>query len=150
MLEILKDNHPTLLQKAAPVKTFDRSLEVFCDQMLETMAAANGAGLAAPQVGLSERILVISDGDSNTTVMVNPVMKDHSPDMVTIPEGCLSIPGETVEVSRPSRCVVEYYTPQGIRKERTLDLWESRVFQHEIDHLDGILMTERAERNNVC
>ena len=149
MLKILTDNHPTLLQKAGVVKEFDKSLEIFCDELLQTMRAANGAGIAAPQVGLSERILIITDNDGRETVMVNPKMLDHSTDLVTVDEGCLSIPGESCRVTRPSRCVVEFYTPLGIRKERTLDLWESRVFQHEIDHLNGVLMTDRTN-TDVC
>ena len=145
MLKILTDNHPTLLEKAVEVKNFDTSLEIFCDNLLQCMRDANGAGIAAPQVGLSERILIITDNDGRETVMVNPKMLDHSTDLVTVDEGCLSIPGECCRITRPSRCVVEFYTPLGIRKERTLDLWESRVFQHEIDHLNGILMTARTQ-----
>ena len=150
MLEILTDDSPTLQQVAQPVRNFDRSLEVFCDQLVGLMRNAKGAGISAPQVGLSERIIVITGGEDDVTVMVNPKMLDHSPDMIKIPEGCLSLPGKSLDVSRPSRCVVEYYTPMAIRKERTLDLWESRVFQHELDHLNGILMHQRVEMTGDC
>ena len=149
-MEIIKEGHPVLREVATEVTEFDESLVVFCNTMVETMLGAKGCGLAAPQVGCSERILVISDNDTNVTVMVNPVMVDHSTDLLEIPEGCLSLPGVQCTIKRPSRCVVRFQTPTGEEKERTLDLWESRVFQHELDHLNGILMTERRHLQDDC
>ena len=145
---ILTDDDPILRQVSEPVSTFDGELVVWCDALVETMKKANGAGISAPQVGVSKRIIVITDTCGEPIVMINPKMVDHSTKLFTMEEGCLSLPGRCVDVVRPFIVKVEYQDTSGHKLKQELDFWASRVFQHELDHLNGVLMTDR--RENVC
>ena len=89
---ILNDNHPTLRQTAAPIEAFTGPLQRFCDELVQCMRDNHGAGLAAPQVGVSERIIIVTDGNGTIYQMVNPRIVEHSTELQVLEEGCLSIP----------------------------------------------------------
>lgn len=144
---------PVLRRKAKKVTTFDKDLQVLIDDMIETMRAAPGVGLAAPQVGVSQRVIVVEYGegeeeDENVPkklyAVVNPEIVEASPERVTGVEGCLSIPRMMGEVERHERIVVKGLNRYGKPVKYKLSGWTARIFQHEIDHLEGILYTDRA------
>jgi peptide deformylase len=132
---------PILRQKASPIKEIDRRIKRLARYMEEAMEKANGVGLAAPQVGVSERIIVVKIKDS--IVLVNPVIT-YMEGEVLEEEGCLSIPNIVGDVTRASRIRVSGIDITG--KEIDLEATDlaARAFQHEIDHLDGILFIDRA------
>ncbi|GGN00698.1 peptide deformylase [Thermus composti] len=147
---------PVLRKRARPVRDFSRIKELAQD-MLETMFEARGVGLAAPQIGLSERLFVaveyadepdeeerpLRDLVRRVYVVANPVIT-HREGLVEGTEGCLSLPGlYSEEVPRAERIRVEYQDEEGVRRTLELEGYMARVFQHEIDHLDGILFFER-------
>ena len=145
--------NPVLRRKARKITTFDKDLQVLIDDMIETMRAAPGVGLAAPQVGISQRLIVVEYGegeeeDENVPrklyVVINPEIVEASPEMVTGVEGCLSIPRMVGEVERHERIVVKGLNRYGKPVKYKLSGWVARIFQHEIDHLDGVLYTDRA------
>jgi len=148
--EIVTIGHPTLRQKAHKVTKFGPELKKLIDDMFETMRVAPGVGLAAPQVNVSERVIVIdlpADEEEGTPAesyaFVNPEIIKASRDKEEGPEGCLSIPGYQGDVERHTEVVVRgqdaYGKPQRIRARDYL----ARILQHEIDHLDGILFIDR-------
>lgn len=143
-LEILQPPHPTLKTPAEPVVEIDGALVRLMDDMLETMYAAPGIGLAAPQVGISRRVVVIDTSEEkNTPVrLLNPSLTWRSDSFEVGEEGCLSLPGQFADVKRHKAVVASYLDPDG--KERTLEAEGllARCLQHEIDHLDGILFTD--------
>lgn len=132
---------PVLRQEAASVDAVDDGIRALVRDMFETMYAADGQGLAAPQVGISKRIVVIDlpHLDSPPLALVNPRVVERSRERARGEEGCLSIPGVAEIVERPARVVVEAMDADGapLRIESDGDL--ARCLQHEIDHLDGIL-----------
>ncbi len=149
ILPILKYGAPELLRKSEPVTEFNRELKTLADNMLETMYAAPGVGLAAPQVGVNRRLIVIDidhDGEEGGPfVLVNPTITDESGSQQS-EEGCLSIPGFTARVERPGRVVVEARDLEGEPISlQGVDVL-AVVLCHEIDHLDGILYLERISR----
>jgi len=109
--------------------------------MFEIMYENDGAGLAAPQLGIQWRLAVIhpSDGAIKPTVIINPVVKSKSDDEEDGIEACLSLPGYHGKVSRAKQITVEFLNMHGETQTRSLEGWPARIFQHEIDHLDGIL-----------
>jgi peptide deformylase len=135
-----------LQRRAAPVTTFDASLDRLIDDMIDTMYAAPGIGLAAPQVGESVRLCVIdlSMGrkGGEVLILINPEFVERE-GMQLEDEGCLSVPGFNATVARPSRAIVRALDRTG--KERAIDATGllARAFQHEIDHLDGLLFLDR-------
>jgi peptide deformylase len=137
---------PVLRQPAKPVDGFDRALRRLCDDMIETMYAAPGVGLAGPQVGMSMRLFVFDDGETGPLVIVNPELSDGSGEL-TEEEGCLSIPGPYHVTPRSAtiRC-----RGQDVRG-RDVDLLGegllARIFQHETDHLEGMLYIDRLEES---
>lgn len=137
-----------LRDEAQPVETFDAELERLVEDMFETMYFAKGAGLAAPQVGISLQILVIDateeEGESALFALINPRIVESSRETDKATEGCLSIPGVEEVVKRPAFVTVEGFNPQGdtVRIENAGDLL-GRVLQHEIDHLEGVLFIDR-------
>ncbi len=142
-LQILPYPHPVLLKRAAPVERVTPELAEFLLKMRDTMYAAHGVGLAAPQVGVSLRIIVV-DTDERFVPLMNPriIAADGSQTGV---EGCLSLPNLHADVTRALRVTVQGQNARG--KKVTLSgegLW-ARAMQHEIDHLDGIIFTERAD-----
>ena len=165
---VLKIDNPEekerLKVKSIKVKQFDKSLRALADDMIETMRAAEGVGLAAPQIGILRRIVVIEtpaeqeeleDGTvreirpSELYVMVNPEIVERSEERLVHLEGCLSLPGWYGEVPRAAVVTIRYQDLQG--KEHRIKRTEARSYtighiaQHEVDHLDGVLFTERVE-----
>jgi len=148
---------PVLKRKARPVNKFDKELQTLLDDMVETMRDAPGVGLAAPQIGLSDRIIVIEyyerdedeeneDAPKKVWAVVNPEIVKSSEETLMGVEGCLSIPGLLGEVERHAEVQVKGMNRHGKPMKVKAKGWLARIFQHEIDHLNGILFTERATR----
>ena len=141
---------PVLRKVADPVEDFGPELKQLADDMLETMLENDGVGLAAPQVGVSKRYVVIGipidDDDDQRKLrvfnMVNPEIVDEGVECDLLEEGCLSLPEITVNVERPTRIVVEYQNLNGETVELEAEGMLAKVIQHEIDHLDGVLITD--------
>ena len=150
---VLKMGDPLLYRKAEPVAAFDTpELRALIVDMFDTMAAMNGAGLAAPQIGVSKRV-VIFEVQSNPrypeaepvprTILINPVLQPIGEEMEDGWEGCLSVPGLRGLVSRYRQLRYSGYDPVGTPIDRTVSGFHARVVQHECDHLDGILYPMR-------
>lgn len=148
---------PVLRRKARPVAKFDKQLHTLIDDMVETMREAPGVGLAAPQIGLSERLLVIEyyereedeeneDAPKKVWAVINPEIVKTSEEMLMGVEGCLSIPGLLGEVERHAEVQVKALNRHGKPMKVKAKGWLARIFQHEIDHLNGVLFTDRATR----
>lgn len=152
ILPIRAIGDPVLKKKAAEVKPDHPGLQEFIDNMFETMYRSNGIGLAAPQVGESLRIFVLDtgvsleEGDDEEKgikeVFINPEIEEFFGDDEGFEEGCLSIPHIREEVFRPEGCDVTYYNRNFEKKTMELDGLLARVFQHEFDHLEGVLFTD--------
>jgi len=138
ILNILEFPDPRLRAEAAPVSKFDDALARLADDMLETMYAANGIGLAATQVGVTERVFVmdISDDRSDPQVLINPRISEKRGEQV-YQEGCLSFPGVFADVKRADWIHVEAEDVQGHTITREVDGLKAVCIQHELDHLDG-------------
>lgn len=136
---------PVLRKVAEPVDAFDEGLAATVAAMFERMRKSEGVGLAAPQVGLKRRILVLNDTGEpkDDLVLVNPTLVDRSGPETTFDEGCLSFPGIYAEIRRPARCTVEFQDLTGARQRLELDDFKSRIVQHEYDHLEGVLLVDR-------
>ena len=137
--------HPTLKKKAAPVAGVDESLRTLVKDMFETMYAEDGVGLAAPQIGILKRVIVLDtrprQPDSNPIAMINPEI--YATDGVTVfQEGCLSLPGEAEDVERAARISVRFLDVDGQPQTMSCDGLLSIAVQHEIDHLDGIVFVD--------
>jgi len=145
--KILIHPDPRLKATADPVGTFDKELAALADDMLETMYAAPGIGLAAPQIGLNKRLLVMDcvkeEGAApDPMVLINPEVVWTSEDTNVYEEGCLSIPDQYADVTRPSEVEVTWQDLDGNQRTEKFDeLWATCV-QHEIDHLDGKLFID--------
>jgi len=142
-----------LRRKARPVTKFDGNLQTLIDNMIETMRAAPGVGLAAPQVGVSERVIVVEYGDEeDETVpkklyaLVNPELKAISQETEVGVEGCLSVPGLLGELERSLAVTVKGLNRRGQPMRIKAKGWLARIFQHEIDHLNGVVFTDRATK----
>ncbi|HEX6709004.1 MAG TPA: peptide deformylase [Rubrobacter sp.] len=146
-LDIRTFGDPVLKTRAAAVDSFDDSLTRLTEDMLITMREHEGVGLAANQVGRLKRVLV-AEVDDEEYVIVNPVLTDTAETTERGPEGCLSIPGIQVEVERPTAVTVSGQDVSGkpLRIEAS-DLL-ARVLQHEVDHLDGVLILDRTDRDS--
>ncbi len=142
---ILNDNHPVLREKAATVKKINSGLLRLLDDMQETMTEANGVGLAANQVGVSKRVLIAADEEGNIYELINPVCERREGEEVGI-EGCLSVPKTYGEVLRATKLVVTALDREGKPFRLTAEGFLARVLQHEMDHLEGILFTDKALR----
>ncbi|MFP4624395.1 MAG: peptide deformylase [Gemmatimonadota bacterium] len=136
---------PVLRQRAAEIEEIDDELRTLVERMFRTMYAASGQGLAAPQVGLSRRLAIVDvpPGGPDRYVLVNPRVVSASDDELSGVEGCLSIPGVADTVRRPAEVVVEATNLDGHPFELAAAGELARCFQHEIDHLDGILYIDR-------
>ena len=148
---------PVLKRKAHTVTKFDKDLKTLLDDMVETMRDAPGVGLAAPQLGLSDRIIVveyyeheedeeIEDAPKKVWAVINPEIVQASEEKTMGVEGCLSIPGLVGEVERHAEIQVKGLNKHGKPIKIKAQGWLARIFQHEIDHLNGILFTELATR----
>jgi peptide deformylase len=138
---------PVLKSRATPVDRFDDALRAQVARMGGLMNDALGVGLAAPQIGLSQRLLVYRVGqDAPLIALVNPEVEWTSDDAETFEEGCLSIPGITVDVDRPVHVRVKALDEAGAERRVEASGLEARVIQHEIDHLDGVLILDRTSK----
>ena len=142
--KIFTDKDPALHKVCRPVTKFDRRLHSLLDDMKETLADAAGVGLAAPQVGILRRVVVVDTGEE-ILELVNPVILETSGEQVG-QEGCLSVPGKYGIVKRPMNVKVRAQDRNGNWFEAEGEELIARCFCHELDHLDGILYTEKMER----
>jgi peptide deformylase len=139
---------PVLKSKATPVDRFDDSLRGQVSRMAGLMADALGVGLAAPQLGISQRLLVYRVGpDAPVVALANPEVEWSSKDDEVLEEGCLSIPGVTVDVERPVHVRVRAQDEEGETRLVEASGLEARVILHEMDHLDGVLILDRTTRD---
>jgi peptide deformylase len=139
---------PVLKSRATPVDRFDDALRAQVARMGGLMNDALGVGLAAPQIGLSQRLLVYRVGqDAPLVALVNPEIEWHSGDEEPAEEGCLSIPGIAVDVERPVHVRVRAQDEAGEERVVEASGLEARVIQHEIDHLDGVLILDRTSKD---
>jgi peptide deformylase len=144
---VRKLGDPVLRAKALPVERFDRTLEREVERMGVLMHDALGVGLAATQLGVLHRVLVYrAYSEDPLTVLVNPVLEWESEERESAEEGCLSLPGVHVEVERAARVRVRAQDEHGEELEVEAEGLTARVIQHEIDHLDGILILDRTSR----
>lgn len=139
---VVQTGDEVLRQKCSEVKRFDKSLWELLDDMKQTVRAENGAGLAAPQIGIPVRVVVI-DVEEGFFEMVNPVILSAKGQQ-TGPEGCLSVKGKQGTVTRPDKVKAEYRDRNGRKHKLTAEGFFARAVCHELDHLDGILYTDVA------
>jgi len=145
---------PILRRKAHPVTRFDTDLQSLVDDMVETMRVAPGVGLAAPQVGIPSRVIVVEypedeeqeDAPKKLFIVVNPEIKEISAETELGIEGCLSIPGLNGEVERALAVTVKGQTRHGQAFKIKAKGWLARIFQHEVDHINGVVFTDRATK----
>ncbi len=153
---------PVLRRKAKSVSRFDQTLQTLIDDMIETMRAAPGVGLAAPQVSVSERVIVVEYAEEEASeaepppdkpkpkpklyVLVNPEIVKSSKETETGIEGCLSVPGLVGEVERNIKVQLKGLNRRGQPVKLKTEGWLARIFQHEMDHINGVLFTDRATR----
>ncbi len=142
---IITEPNEILRQVSKPVIRVGNDERKLMDDMLETMYAANGIGLAAIQIGIPKRIIVMDiskDGNKNPLFFVNPIIKNKDKEKKTYEEGCLSVPNYFAEVDRPKYCEVEYLDYNGKNKILKADDLLATCIQHEMDHLEGILFID--------
>ncbi len=142
---IITEPNKILRQVSKPVTIVGNKERKLMDDMLETMYAANGIGLAAIQIGIPKRIIVMDiskDGKKNPMYFVNPIIKNKDKEKTTYEEGCLSVPDYFAEVDRPKYCEVEYLDYNGESKVLEADGLLATCIQHEMDHLEGILFID--------
>jgi peptide deformylase len=146
--QVVKFGDPVLRSAASPVTEFDGELAAEAERMIGLMRDAIGVGLAATQLGTLRRMLVFQVGsEAEPTVVVNPEIEWRSEDAATAEEGCLSLPGVVVDVERPLHVRAHAVDVQGKPLSIEASGLEARVIQHEVDHLDGVLMIDRTERD---
>jgi peptide deformylase len=155
-LEITTLPDPILRRKAKKIVTFDKDLQTLIDNMIDTMRAAPGVGLAAPQVSQSIRLVVVEYGEEDDEgkevspkklyILINPVIAIASEEKVKALEACLSLPGLVGEVERHQEITIKGLNRYGKAYKISAQGWLARIFQHEIDHLDGIVYPDRAIR----
>ncbi len=138
---IVQSPDPILFKKCRPVEVFDERLHTLLDDMKETLDDADGAGLAAPQVAVLKRACVVKTEDGYFE-LINPEIKSHSGEQTGI-EGCLSVKGKYGNVTRFDKITVIAQDRFGKKKRYRVDGFTSRAFQHEMDHLDGVLYTSK-------
>jgi peptide deformylase len=155
ILTIAQLGNPILRQIAQPINQInDRKIQNLIDDLIATMTPANGVGIAAPQVSESQRIIIVASRPTlrypsaplmEPTPMINPQIIDHSAEIVKGWEGCLSIPGIRGLVPRYEAIEVEYIDQSGECQKQELTGFVARIFQHEFDHLEGMLFIDRVE-----
>tara|TARA_B100000029_G_scaffold160697_1_gene156553 strand:+ start:397 stop:921 length:525 start_codon:yes stop_codon:yes gene_type:complete len=143
---IITEPNKILRQKSKPVETVGEEERNIMDDMLETMYHANGIGLAAIQIGIPKRIIVMDISKNkekkNPMYFVNPIIKNKNSEKSTYEEGCLSVPNYFAEIDRPKKCEVDYLDYDGKKKTLSADGLLATCIQHEIDHLEGILFID--------
>ena len=143
---IITEPNKILRQKSKPVETVGEEERNIMDDMLETMYHANGIGLAAIQIGIPKRIIVMDISKDkekkNPMYFVNPIIKNKNSENYTYEEGCLSVPNYFAEINRPKKCEVDYLDYDGKKKTLSAEGLLATCIQHEIDHLEGILFID--------
>jgi len=144
--KIITEPNKILRQKSLSVNNVGKAEQQLMNDMLETMYAANGIGLAAIQIGVPKRIIVMDistkDEKNNPMYFVNPVIKNKNLETSTYEEGCLSVPNFFAEVDRPKKCDVEYLDYHGKKKILNAEGLLATCIQHEMDHLEGVLFID--------
>jgi len=143
--KILTEPDPFLRQKSSDVREVDSNIRKLIDDMLETMYDAPGIGLAAIQIGVPKRVIVIDlsrDEKKNPLYFVNPKIILKSKNNLTYEEGCLSVPGQFAEIDRPDNCHISYLDYNGKKQELKAEGLLATCIQHELDHLEGILFID--------
>ena len=144
--QILIEPNKILREKSLYVENVDKDIQILMDDMLETMYAAPGIGLAAIQVGIPKRVIVLDikqkEGQKNPIYLINPEIIEKSKNNSTYEEGCLSVPGQFAEIDRPDKCHVKYLDYYGEKKEIKAEGMLATCIQHEMDHLEGILFID--------
>ena len=144
--KILTEPNKLLRQISQPVEKVEESEKELMNDMLETMYAANGIGLAAIQIGVPKRIIVMDlskeENKKNPMYFVNPLIIKKNDEKITYEEGCLSVPNQFAEIDRPSKCEVEYLDYNGNKQNLKAEGLLATCIQHEIDHLEGILFID--------
>ena len=147
---ILTEPNSILRQVSEPVEEVGNDERELMKDMLETMYAANGIGLAAIQIGVPKRIIVLDiskkENEKNPMYFVNPIIKNQNSSLSTYEEGCLSVPNIFVEVDRPSTCEVEYLDYNGEKRNLKCDGLLATCIQHEYEHLLGVLMVDHLSK----
>ena len=147
---ILTEPNKILRQISQPVENVGKEEQLLMDDMLETMYAANGIGLAAIQVGIPKRIIVMDISKDKIKkepmYFVNPVIKNKNPVKSTYEEGCLSVPNQFAEIDRPSKCDIEFLDYNGNKQTISADGLFATCIQHEMDHLEGILFIDHLSK----
>ncbi|MCQ2579072.1 MAG: peptide deformylase [Treponemataceae bacterium] len=146
-MEVVQLGDPVLRQKAEPVTEFTDDLRTLVNEMFETMIAADGVGLAGPQVGRSIRLFVLIADDDVRRVFINPQIIATSPELVPYEEGCLSIPKTYEKIMRPEKVTVQAQNEFGKKFVLEAEGLLARIIQHENDHLDGILYIDKGDAN---
>jgi peptide deformylase len=148
MLDIYTLGEEVLREKTERVTVFDNALAIFVDAMFDTMAEADGIGLAAPQVGVSKRLFVVDTRrPGERMVFINPEIIETSQTQCALEEGCLSIPGMYYDIIRPEEIVVQAQDLSGKSFVKRASGMLARVIQHENDHLNGVLFIDRMKTN---
>ncbi|MBI3999080.1 MAG: peptide deformylase [Candidatus Omnitrophica bacterium] len=149
VLKIVEYPNPVLSKKAKPIETISQKELRLIQDMIDTLYQEDGVGLAAPQVGVSKRIIVVSPNAERgeERVYINPKIIKTSPEEETGLEGCLSLPGVSCEVRRAKKIEFRALDLKGIDKTESAQGFLARVIQHEIDHLNGILLINRVDFN---
>ena len=152
--EIITNPNPVLRRKARPVTEYGEDLQRLIDDMVETMHQEPGVGLAAPQVSVSQRVIVVEYGDENDDVdepappklyvVINPEITRFSEEREISTEGCLSVPGLLGDVERSLEVTVKGKSRRGQPVKIKAKGWLARIFQHEVNHLDGVLFIDKA------
>lgn len=137
------DEDPCLYKTCRPVEKFDERISELIDDMFETMYASDGAGLAAPQVGILRRVIVMDAGDSTKIELINPEITEAF-GMAGAYEGCLSFPGQSGYVVRPDHVTIKGLDRHGKEKTYRLTDFAARCAQHEVDHLNGVVYLTKA------
>lgn len=147
--KILTYPHDTLRAKALPVKEFNKELGVIANNMFLTLLTSGGIGLAANQVGILKRIIIVLT-ENFQGVMINPEIVRYGPESSVLAEGCLSFPGQRVNIDRPSAIYVAWWNLDGTSSNREFTGLTAKCIQHEIDHLDGKLIEDyKGETNEL-
>lgn len=143
---IRDDSDPVLRKISKPVKEITPRIETLIKDMEDTMYHANGVGLAAPQVGILKRVILVdvAEEEKDLHVFINPEIVEES-GLCNGAEGCLSVPGVYGTVDRPEKIKVKYLDPSGLEKELEAEGYFARAICHEVDHLNGILFTDKPE-----
>jgi len=154
LLEVSQVGNPILRQIAQPIDRFDEPVQTLIDNLMATLLQSNGVGIAAPQVAASCRVVIIASRpnprypnapEMEPTVMINPRIVSASEEKVKDWEGCLSVPGIRGLVPRYQAIAIEYCDRQGKLQQQHLTDFVARIFQHELDHLNGLVFLDRLE-----